>query len=775
MRLYMGCSKFLLSLSVGLATNAPAFADASTVSTIPLEAGTEALPADAVTEAPSPSQLETIVVTGELLTRNAERTTTSVGVHSGVEIERSTALDVYDVINATPNASWHDSELGLSTITLRGIGSYGTGQVGAGTIYGTATAIVVDGVALPRGAMGFADLSAFDLNQVEVFRGPQSTSQGRNAMAGAIIINTAEPAVDGGFNPELRGRLSAGSDTAYQGAAAAGATLWADRLGIRVVTDHRADDGDLPNVTSDDDQWARDENHGTRLSARLMPFGSDGHYETLVSLGELRRESGSRYVEQSREAERVATADEPSGVDNEARLYALNQQLRIGDHWTLRAISAYAASTVLLHLDVDYSAKQNGYIAQTADSHSFSQELRASFDDDSWRGTVGLYYFRGLDGENSSGETAVSGFVETLIPCPLGSALCDLLPLDELFALVNAATGNVVVQADAPARFENYALFGEVDWQISERLTLTAGLRLDREHNSRRVVSEISGDTLDAQIAVALLKQAGVLGQDGETHVGRSFSAVLPKFAMSYELFDGGYIGAAYTEGYRPGGEGYNFGSGQRYQFDAERTRNVELSFKTALPAWRTQLALNLFHTDWDDMQVQVGPLLATYVDNAGQSRIRGGELELRTLLFDQLRVIGGVGITHGRFVDFVSTTGDFSGYPLPKAPEYSATLALEWMPFTDVLIRPEALWVGATPAQVGNAEINAGPAYQLPAYTLLNLSLRWQPGRIGFFFNGSNLTDENYRQDAIKAAIGGDLAALGHGRRLIGGVEFKF
>lgn len=707
----------------------------------------------------APIALDEVVVTGELLARTAERAPTSVAVHDGLDIERSTARDVYDVIGATPNAGWHDSELGLSTITLRGIGSYGASLTGAGTLYGTATTIVIDGVALPRGAMGFADLSAFDIDQVEIFRGPQSTSQGRNAMAGAVVINTIEPEVRDRFAPELRGRVGIGNNDAWQAAAAFGATLWPDRLAIRLVTDHRATDGDTDNVTRDEDDWARNRNHGTRLRAKLTPFGPDGPYEVVLGAGDIRRETGNRYVEQAREADREATADEPSGIDNEARLYSVDQRLRLGDEWELSAISAWADSRTLLHLDVDYTARADGFIAQVADSHAFSQELRASFTGEAWRGTLGLFYYRGLDGEESEGSTALSALVDAAGVCP-GEALCNLL-----------LRGNVLVDGSAPARIENRALFGEVDWDASQRLTLTAGLRLDHEKNSRRTVSTISGDRPGAQGAVALLKTLGVLARDGETRVGRSFSAVLPKVAASYELFAGNYLGAAYTEGYRPGGDGYNFGCGERYRFDAERTRNVEVSLKGRLDVWRTRYALNLFHTDWDDMQVQLGDLLCQVIGNAGRSRIRGGELELSTRPFRQLRFVGGVGVTDGEFVDFVSSRGDFSGKPLPKAPEYSVTLALEWSPIDSLLIRPEVQRVGSTPAQADNL-----PENRIPAYTLLNLSLRWQYRALGLFCNGSNLTDEDYRFDANRTALRGDpIAALGHGRRIMAGLEFWF
>jgi len=722
--------------------------------TIPLPADTVPLPEPP----PEAAQLDAVIVTGELLDRSAERTTTSVAVHEGADIERSTARDVYEVIRATPNASWHNSDLGLSTISLRGIGSYGASQVGSGTIYGTATAIVLDGVALPRAAMGFADLSAFDLAQVEIFRGPQSTSQGRNAMAGAVIVNSVAPEVEGSFLPEYRGRLAAGGDRAWQAASAFGATLWPDRLAIRLVTDHRASDGDLDNRTLGQHDWARDRSHGTRLRAKLTPWGAEGNYEVMLGLGDIRRDSGSRYVDQAREAERVATADEPSGVASEAQLYSLDQRLRLGEDWTLRAISAWAQSDVSLRLDVDYSERPEGYIAQQANSHAYSQELRASYAADDWRGTLGLYYFSGLDDETSYGLISLQALLGAAGLCPLQSAC--VLPL-----------GNIQTYGDAPARIENRALFGETDWQATERLTLTAGLRLDHERNRRRVVSSISGDTPSAQAAVTLLQAAGVVGENGETRVGRSFSAVLPKIAASYELFDGGFVGAAYAEGYRPGGEGYNYGSGRRYSFDAERTRNYELSFKGRLRQWPTQFALNLFRIDWTDMQVPVGTLLDSYIDNVGRSRIHGGELELRSAVFERLSVIGGFGVTRGRFLDFVSSQGDFSGNPLPKAPEYSATLALEWTPLEHLLIRPEWQRVGSTPAQADD-----GPTHQLPAYSLLNLSLRWQPGRLGLFFNGSNLGDRNYRQDANTSGLrSGEVAALGYGRLLLGGLEFQF
>lgn len=711
-------------------------------------------PAPAVPDA----QIETVIVTGELIDRPAERTTTSVSVKSGEEIERSTAHDVYDVIRETPNASFHDDTAGYGSFTLRGIGSYGAGAVQNIALYGAVTAVVFDGVGLPRSAMAYSDLSAFDLDQVEVFRGPQSTSQGRNAMAGAIIINSVEPKIEDSFHPEFRARFGAGSDDGWQGAAAFGATLWPDRVAVRIVTDQRGYDGDIDNVTRNDRNWGRDDSHGTRLRMKVTPFGADAPYEALISASDLRRYTGSRYLLQADQHDREATSDAPSDIDSSTRLYSLDQRLRLDETWTLRAVSAYARSRTDSQIDTDYSAAPDGTLDDRQNAHSFSQEIRASFHDGDWRGSFGAYYYRGSDGDQYQSLTSVKSFADAFGLCAV-PLVCEL-PL-----------GNVRVEGAAPARIEDMAAFGEVDWQILPRLTLTAGLRADREENSRRIVSEIDGDTPQSTVIVGLLQAAGALGENGTFDVGRTFTAWLPKLAASYEFVDGWYAGLAYSEGYRPGGDGYNYASGRRYRFDEERTRNYEASLKGRYVPWRTQLALNLFHTDWDDMQTLVGSGFDTYVDNAGRSRIDGGELELTVAAFDTLRVIGGVGITDGKFVDFVSSVGDYSGNPLPKAPKYSATLALEWQPWRGVLLRPDVAFTGSTPAQPDD-----GPTHQLEHYALLNLSARWQINDFTFFFSGSNLTDKNYRTDAQTYGVSySEVAALGIGRRLIGGFEFAF
>lgn len=733
-----------------------------TVETLPVQPLPEApaQPPASEQQAPSPVELERVTVTGELLRRDVSRTTSSVAVYSGAEIERSTAEDVYDVIRATPNASLDDSDYGVGGMTLRGIGSYGASGSGAYAAYGTSSAVVFDGVGLPRSALSYADLSAFDLDSVEILRGPQSTSQGRNAMAGAVILNTRVPEPDESFAPELRGRLGAGSEQARQYAGALGATLWPETLAARLVYDRRQDQGDHFNATRDERDWVRQRSDSTRLRLNWRPGGDQGRYQALAGVSELRRSQGSSYVPMSEEASRTALSDAPQDYRNQAWLYSLEQRLSLSPTWRLRAISAYVDSETRSRFDGDYTAEAQNATEQQENARAFSQELRADYAGERVQASFGAYYYRDRNSDDQSGFINVNALLAIAGAC--GLQLVCAAPL-----------GNILFDASSPTRVEDLALFGELDWALTQRLTLTAGARLDRERNSRVITSHYRGDSPTASLAVALLGGAGVLPNDVNIPVSRQFSEFLPKLAARYELVEDWYLGAAYTEGYRPGGDGYNQVSGRYFRFESERTRNVEISLKGRYRPWRLETALNLFRTRWEDMQIQQGSGTDNYMGNAGPAHIHGGELELRWRPVRPLRLIGGVGITHGRFSDGVKTSDevDLSGHRLPKAPSYSATLALEWMPLPGLLIRPDMQWSGRAAADSENTA-----AYELPAYQLINLALRWQRGPVGLFFTGSNLANAHYRKDANGYSFSGvDVVSLGAGRRLSAGLEFQF
>lgn len=710
-------------------------------------------------EGTKPTRIEEVVVTGELLDRRLEQTVSSVAVIDGDTLNNSAIADLYDVIRATANAGLEDSDYGYGGMTLRGIGSYGAAGSGAYASYGTTSVVVLDGVGLPRSALAYADLSAFDLESVEIFRGPQSTSQGRNAMAGAVVINTREPDLESDWRPQIQGRLGAGEQGFSQGALTANVVLWPETLSLRLVHDQRRIDGDISNPTRQQQDWGGSDARSTRLRIKWRPGGVDGRYTALFGVSDIERYQGSRYVPQDREEAREASVDAPVDIDSQARLVSLDQRLSLGERWQLRAITAYVESETLSRFDTDYTAEPGGATVQFEKARDFSQELRLRYIGERLQGMVGAYYYDGVTDDKSDGYLSINGALA-------GTGLCGV----EI--LCSAPLGNILFDSGQPTDVQDSAVFGELDWAMTSRLTLTAGVRVDREENSRVVQTQTSGDSPTADLAVALLRGAGVVPQDGNFAVAREFSEVLPKLALRYAFAEDWYLGASYSEGYRPGGDGYNQVSGRYFQFESEKTNNIELSLKGRHRPWNLYTSLNLFYTRWENMQVQGGAGVDNFIENAGLATIQGGELEVRWQADHRFGLVAALGVIDGEFDEFVNLQGeDLSGNSLPKAPDYSGSVAMEWYVLPSLLVRPSIDFTGATPSLPDNR-----PEHELPDYQLLNLSLRWQLGAITLFAHGSNLTDEHYRKDAnAYNSSTVDVASLGESRRWWGGVEFAF
>ncbi len=137
-----------------------------------------------------------IVVMGEKANRTLQDTPASVAVTTAETIVEQNLIDVYDVLERTPNVAIGANR---NSFTIRGIDAFNVSGAGDGAL----ASVYVDGAVLPRAALNNGPLDLYDIAQVEVFRGPQSTVQGRNALAGAVIVRTTDP----GFDWSGRARL----------------------------------------------------------------------------------------------------------------------------------------------------------------------------------------------------------------------------------------------------------------------------------------------------------------------------------------------------------------------------------------------------------------------------------------------------------------------------------------------------------------------------------------------------------------------------------------
>jgi len=143
------------------------------------------------------TELETIVVKGEKTDRAIQDTTTSIAVVTARRIEQENLLDVFDILQRTANTA---STYGNSGYTIRGIADRDGEGAPLSTLY-------IDGAAMPQDIIGSGPNGLWDIAQVEILRGPQSTIQGENALAGAIVLRTEDPTMF------WSGRVRAGTPT----------------------------------------------------------------------------------------------------------------------------------------------------------------------------------------------------------------------------------------------------------------------------------------------------------------------------------------------------------------------------------------------------------------------------------------------------------------------------------------------------------------------------------------------------------------------------------
>lgn len=204
-------------------------------------------------EAGDPYTLGTVTVTGEKIDRDLQDTVSSVGIVTGEQLTADGIVTLGDAFDYIANVNLNASEQGFS---IRGIPF--DNLLGAGS--SPLAQIYVDDVTLGDQTTRFNADTIWDVSQVEVLRGAQSTVQGRNALAGAVIIRTNDPTYTPQGNVRLLGTRWDGGD-GYAIGAAYGGPIIADRLAFRVSAERRESDGFVTNpVTGEDgadfnDQW----------------------------------------------------------------------------------------------------------------------------------------------------------------------------------------------------------------------------------------------------------------------------------------------------------------------------------------------------------------------------------------------------------------------------------------------------------------------------------------------------------------------------------------
>ncbi|MEM1051522.1 MAG: TonB-dependent receptor [Pseudomonadota bacterium] len=596
-----------------------------------------------------------IIVTGTKQNQSLQEEEASVAVITQRAIEEQALFDLRDALLRTANVSTLGGDA-INQLSIRGIQLGGVGNAGTGST----AQVYVDGAPASFNAnQGVSNL--WDVAQVEILRGPQSTVQGRNALSGALIINTADPT----FDFEARARGIIGTRDTYQVSGLVNVPIIEDQVAVRVAADYRENDfGVIDQTSGQDAQFI--EAVTARAKLLIEPAGVEGL--RLMFTGSYSDTSFGQFniVQSPVPVNDPAFADfdifgqetfpaAPRLEFNEVFRGIVDLEYEFSDVWSVSAIGTIED----VNRTIDFSPAGAG----DNEDRTYSAELRANFDYGEINGWIGGYFFD------------ASTFSDTSFITPLSLIGLPVEPADSIIDL----------QIQQGTEVRNYAVFGDVSWELDERWTINIGARYDFEDFSTLGLQgevNIIPDTCVVSAFVPFIGGfpcAAIIPVSNEPPTATSFEAFLPRGSVSYQIADDVSVAGTVARGYRAGGAVFFAppgGTPGLLEFGPEFLTNYELAFRSQFWDNRITLNANVFFSSWDDQQISIpdpsgAPFTAQTV-NAGTSELYGAEIDFSIEVSSQLTIFSSLGLLDTEFVDFPFAQ-DVNGNPLnPANPEFA-------------------------------------------------------------------------------------------------------
>lgn len=744
---------------------------ASAVGTSLLISTTVSANTDTSKKADQEKNIERIVVTGQKIARTLQETTTSVAVITSEQLEQLNIKNFSDALTITANTYATPS----NGFSIRGIN--GDNVSGGGNSY--LASVYVDGAALPQ-EMISGGFSTWDAQQVEILRGPQSTLQGRNALAGAVVLNTQKPTDE--WNAIYR--LQGGEYGEREAAVAFGGGIIDNQLAFRFSGEHKEIDGFNTNIIRNEtSDFNEDDLY--RLKVLLTPDAIPD-LEIQLSYTHAKNRRGTYGVYEAETGniyeQRFTNNNDKQEQFYDADIVTLATDYQIDDQWSITAVTAYSTVKSGYDWDGDNGPQDLGTRLYSGDIDNVSQELRFNFEYDNFQGIIGGYYSKEQINTDLSGTSYTS----------LATIGLNSLFLQNNYGL-DAATANLVIaqySAFDPVAYLNtsttesevmsYALFSDFVYQINDQWDIFGGLRLDREKQQNAGDSQLA--LLNADLMPNPANYQGtpyqgiiplVTGLNAFVHqtvaqasktkplVDADFKTFLPKIGVSYHSNEDITTSFTYQKGYRSGGVGTNEARAETFQYDAEYTDNFELSLRSSWLNGALIANANIFYVDWQDQQVVVQlseNIFDTKTDNAAKSSVKGFELEVNYQLNDQIHFYSALGQAKTEFTDYVLTIPskediNLSGRSFAHSPEWTATLGGSYTSDNGFFADVNANYAGESSTDVNpyaRGLDKNDPNFDIPndSRVLVNMQLGYEWENIGVYLIGRNIFDEEYIAD---------------------------
>jgi iron complex outermembrane receptor protein len=693
---------------------------------------------------PGDLQIAEVIVTARRRAESLQDVPVSVSAFDAARIAELQAETISGLRNAVPNLHLDRGDGANTVIYIRGIGqndSLAFADAGVG--------VYLDDVFIARSQAAFLDV--FDIARVEVLRGPQGTLYGRNTIGGAIKFVSEEPPdsfdmfVEAGAGNHdyrsLKARLGGPMGDHLRGKIAVSAT---QREGFATNTVDGQDDGDTESVA-----WRAALAYVPSDTARISLTFDGKRDRPDTSRSPVRETPVTGFPDPVGAPFSPVTfepATDPYRVDVNANHLSdldswgatLKAGVDLSDAWSLESITAYREMDFDLALDTDGSPLPILDILVLQEQDQFSQELRTTYDaDDGFTFVAGLYYFQDDDLTFSGVDNAavsVFGFPVTL------------------FGLATSSL------ADTHQKTKSYAAFADASYDLTERLTLSAGVRYTyEEKESRRRFENFFDPTLSV-VSNPPPFLSGV-GTPGTPIFGEEdFDAVTPKLSLSYRPADGLMLYGSVAKGFKSGGfDGRGTTQFGFQPFDPETVWGYELGMKSTWADGRVVLNAAAFYNDYEDLQVTsfgADPVSGTFVSlftNAAKARTQGLELEWAARPAAGLTLNATLGYLDAKYEEFRTLVGgvvtDVSDREMVNAPEWTGSLGITY----EHALSPSligTMHVDGSYRSKTYTEITASELLAQDDYVIANafLGLTTTDGRWEVRGGVQNLTDEAVR-----------------------------
>ncbi|TCO77263.1 TonB-dependent receptor [Chromatocurvus halotolerans] len=649
----------------------------------------------------SASLLEEVVVTARKREEGSQEVPMSIAAFNSDQIQALKVRDLTSLSVGMPNVALDDvgTTRGTQNFSIRGLGINSSIPSIDPTV-----GVFVNGVYL--GVNNGIIFDVFDLESIEVLRGPQGILFGRNVTGGAILMNTKKP------GEELEGTMRVATDGGGEG----GMNYYAmgtvggpvtDNLGLKLTAYYNEDEGYFENQFNGEDYGAVKQ---TMIRPTMVWNPTD--LSELVVRYEYTDISGDGPVAQShfngRERNEGATPPASStffdrnsfGVSNdnmgsqdlEVNFLTLqyDQGVALGDG-NITFIYGYRDSQAVADSDIDGQPFAAFHSDSWLDATQHSMELRYNGRFGNANVTTGAYWF-----DNDVAYHERRNLLGALTAQLTGGALGPDVPFQQ-----QDGGGNYQV--------ETLGLFAAVDYDLSDRLTLTAGLRVTEEKKSAEIATlALNTNVLNipGTLGSGTLNYANpISGMDSRCNIvtrgdcpldfndDDSWTTWSPKLGLSYVLTDASRVYGHWSRGFRSGG--YNLRNTSPVAtpgpFDEEQVDSFEIGYKSTQSWGRLNAAM--FYTMVDDMQREVNTAsgesaVVQVIDNTADATLWGLEVDGSFRINDSLLLLASVGYLNAEYDDVrfdLNGDGDINAadkdLDLPRAPEltYSIGLNYDW------------------------------------------------------------------------------------------------